>query len=183
MQTQLKEAQDAMKKALEDQAQQKALPLVNQQPKGTRLDGSQSGQNNQNNENALGDPRRYDQTHMMGVIPVMQSFSNPFIQAEHAKEAKLAMIQLSNLWKKSYLTIKPQPLKKPSNSSNATKTKYSHLPITYNISSLKPTRHLKPKACLSMTSGKPSQHYNITAKTNSVSSSCANLSRSMSLIY
>lgn len=91
LQTQLKEAQDAMQKAIEDQAQQKALPLPNsaanqqpKQPKGTRLDGSQ------NNDQALGDPRRYDQTQMMGVIPVMQNFSNPFIQAEHAKEAQLA---------------------------------------------------------------------------------------------
>ena len=92
LQTQLKEAQDAMKKAIEDQSHQKPLlnPAANQQPKGTRLDGSQSGQNNQNNDNALGDPRRYDPTHMAGVIPVMQSFSNPFIQAENAKKAKLA---------------------------------------------------------------------------------------------
>ena len=106
LQTQLKEAQEAMEKAIADQAQQpqqtQQKPLVttaaNMQPKGTRLDGSQ------NNDNALGDPRRYDPTHMAGVIPVMQSFSNPFIQAEHAKQAKLAE---GNKYKRTWKNFVP----------------------------------------------------------------------------
>lgn len=109
LQTQLKEAvkqaeahQTEVLKSLADTSR-----LTMAQPKGKRLDGSQS------NEHALGEPKRFsqdDQVYPTGVIPVLQSFNNPFIKAEKAEKtenAEKAKLAESEKYKRTWKNFVP----------------------------------------------------------------------------
>ena len=106
LQTQLKEAvkqaeahQTEVSKILADTSR-----LTVAQPTGKRLDGSQS------NEHALGEPKRFsqdDQVYPTGVIPVLQSFNNPFIQAEKAEKTEKAKLAEGEKYKRTWKNFVP----------------------------------------------------------------------------